>query len=74
MRQSHRDVPYTSSPEADTYMLHFGIPKEVKEVTSWHELHDDEHRVVFHTHSQNFDNVWVVEIANEIGKKVGECT
>ena len=40
-----------------------GISKEVQEISSWHELHDDIDWVIVHTYTQHFHNVGVVEVA-----------
>lgn len=48
-----------------TYMVHFCLAEEFEKVPSRHELHDDVHWVVVHTHTKNLDNVWVIEVTVE---------
>ena len=46
----------------DTHMLSPGITEELKQVTSWHQLHYDIYRVILQTEPQHFHYVLMIEV------------
>ncbi len=54
-----------------TNVISLGLPEELEQIPSWHELHDDVDRVIIQTHAQYFDDVRMVEIsARREGEKI----
>ncbi len=50
-------------------MVSLGLPKELEQVTTWHELHDDIDWIVVQAHSQYLHNVRMVEVAVREGER-----
>lgn len=43
-------------------MVHLCFSEELQQISARHELHDDVHGIVVHTHSQHLHNVGVVKV------------
>ena len=45
-----------------SYIVCLSFSEVTKQISSWHELHDDVERIVVYTYTEHLDDVLVVEI------------